>query len=148
DVSPTDVARLDRNQARDLLLLAACYDQSSAETTKGRWHRLRKKLGFRVWKAQWDLALGIGVSAAILALTLYLGFRQDKWFFFTWWPWTIALASWLPRLWRTWKWFLQSRRVVKHLRVGNLVTNPLRQELMNFSSPELTGQPLPGKDRT
>ena len=37
-------ASLDRHQARDLLLLAACYDQSSAETTKGRWHRLRRKL--------------------------------------------------------------------------------------------------------
>ena len=37
---------LDRHQARDLLLLAACYDQSTAETPKGRWHRLRRKLRF------------------------------------------------------------------------------------------------------
>ena len=41
DAGPISVKPLDRHQARDLLLLAACYDQSSAETTKGRWHRLR-----------------------------------------------------------------------------------------------------------
>ena len=30
----------------------------SAETTKGRWHRLRRKLRFRAWPAQWDLRRG------------------------------------------------------------------------------------------
>ena len=61
---PTDVRALDRHQARDLLMLAACYDQSSAETTKGRWRRLRRKLRYRAWPAQWDLALAIVATLA------------------------------------------------------------------------------------
>jgi len=149
EVGPEEVKRLDRNQARDLLLLAACYDQSSAETSKSRWHRLRKRLGFRTWKAQWDLATGIGVTVAVVALSLVLGFSEGKWEWLTTpWPYLLALAGWGPRLWRMWKWFWQSWSIVRHLRVGNLVTNPLRQILMNFSGPEITGQPLPNKDRT
>ena len=42
----TNPPTLDRHQSRDLLLLAACYDQSTAETAKGRWHRLRRTLRF------------------------------------------------------------------------------------------------------
>ena len=34
-VNQSDVDNLDRNQARDLLVLAACYDQSTAETYQG-----------------------------------------------------------------------------------------------------------------
>ena len=37
-----DLSRLSRHQARDLLLLSACYDQSSAEPYRVRWHRLRR----------------------------------------------------------------------------------------------------------
>src|SRR5690349_5950073 len=40
DIEAKDIDKLDRNQARDLLLLAACYDQSTADTFKGRWHKL------------------------------------------------------------------------------------------------------------
>ena len=32
-----------------LLLLAACYDQSTSGTFKGRWQRLRQTIGFRAW---------------------------------------------------------------------------------------------------
>src|SRR5690606_23003832 len=50
DIGPIETQLLDRRQARDLLLLAAFYDQSSAETFRQRWHRLRRKLRFRVWR--------------------------------------------------------------------------------------------------
>jgi hypothetical protein len=36
EFDPGEVRVLDRHQARDLLLLAACYDQSTAETKRGR----------------------------------------------------------------------------------------------------------------
>ena len=61
---------LDRHQARDLLLLAACYDQSTAETIKGRWHRLRRRLSFSNWPAYWDLALGIVVTVLVATVTI------------------------------------------------------------------------------
>ncbi len=44
EISTERLRSLDRHQVRDLLLLAACYDHSSAETIKGRWHRLRRRL--------------------------------------------------------------------------------------------------------
>ncbi len=41
---PVDaVKRLDRFQRRDLLLLAACYDNSLTETFQSRWYRLRTR---------------------------------------------------------------------------------------------------------
>ncbi len=136
---------LDNHQARDLLLLAACYDQSLAETRKGRWHRLRRKLRFRTFMAQRDLALGIAVTLAIAVWIIALG----KWTALgTPWPYLVALAGWAPRLWRTWKWFWQAWSIVRHVRVGNLHLNSLRQILMNFTPAEINGQPLPNKDRT
>ncbi len=136
---------LDRHHARDLLLLAACYDQSLTDTRKGRWHRLRKKLRFSTWWAHWDMALGIGVTVAIFILIAALG---DWAWLTTPWPYLLAIAGWGPRLWRTWKWFWKSRAIVRRVRVGNLHLNSLRQILMNFTGAEIAGQPLPNKQRT
>ena len=137
--------KLDRHQVRDLLLLAACYDRSLADTRKGRWHKLRRKLRFQTWWAHWDLALGIAVTLVVAALVIGLG----DWAWLTGpWPYLIALAGWGPRLWRTWKWFWQAAGIVRHVRVGNLHLNSLRQILMNFTGPEIAGQPLPNKQRT
>jgi hypothetical protein len=136
---------LDRHQCRDLLLLAAVYDQSLTETRKGRWRRLRRKLRFRTWWSHWDMALGIAVTVALALLIIGLG----KWDWLTTpWPYFLALAGWGPRLWRTWRWFWQSAAIVRRVRVGNLQLNSLRQILMNFTGPEIAGQPLPNKQRT
>jgi hypothetical protein len=142
---PLDASRLDRLQARDLLLLAACYDQSTSETFKGRWHRLRRLLRFRTWRAYWHLALGVAVTAAVFGLTL--GLAQWSWLASPW-PYLFALAGWVPWLARVFRWFRQARRIVRHVRVSNHETNPLRQVLMNFTADELASQPLPTKDRT
>ena len=42
--------RLTPPQARDLSLLAACYDQSTAETFPSRWRKLRGRVGYRAWQ--------------------------------------------------------------------------------------------------
>ncbi len=137
--------QLDRHQARDLLLLAACYDQSLAETRKGRWSRLRRRLRFRTWRTQWDLALGILVTIAVAALVIGL----KKWTWLTMpWPYVLAIAGWLPRLWRMWTYLWRARGIVRHVRVGNLDLNSLRKILINFSTADISGQPLPNKDRT
>jgi hypothetical protein len=69
EIRSETVAKLDRHQSRDLLLLAACYDQSTQETFQGRWHRLRKRLKFHTWFAHWDLALGWFFLAAVAVIT-------------------------------------------------------------------------------
>jgi hypothetical protein len=145
----TSPPTLDRHQARDLLLLAACYDQSSAETSKSRWHRLRRTLRFSNWRAYWDIVLGALVTVLVIVLASVVGSQYGKWdWLITPWPYLLVLAGWGPRLWRMWKWMWQARAIVRNVRVGNRETNPLRQVLMNFTHAEVDGQPLPNQPRT
>lgn len=149
EVSAESVRLLDRHQARDLLLLASFYDQSSAETFKSRWTRLRRKLRFPVWQSYWDLALGILGTIAVVALVLYVGIQQEQWSWLrTPWPYLLVVLAWLPRLWRAWRWYWPARGVVRQVRVGNHEVHPLRRVLMKFRAADLAGQPLPNKERT
>ena len=144
-LEPKSVRSLDRSQARDMLLLAACYDQSTAETFKGRWHRLRRKLRFRTFSTLWDIALGIVVTCLVFGMIFWQGWWDTL---RTPWPYAIIVLSLLPRLARIWKWFWRARQVARHLRTGNRQTWPLCKVLLKFSGAELSGQPLPNKDRT
>ena len=58
------------------MLLAACYDQSTAENPLQRWRRLRQKLRFSTWRSKWDLAVGIVVTVAVVGF-LRAGWRLD-----------------------------------------------------------------------
>ncbi len=144
-VEKEDAQKLDRHQVRDLLLLAACYDHSTAETFKGRWHRLRRALKFRTWRTWWDRALGAAVTLVAIGLILYLG--AWNWLAQPW-VYLIVAAAWVPWLVRVWKWHWVARAIVRHVRVGNRETGPLRQVLMNFTPAQISSQPLPSKDRT
>lgn len=142
-----DPGRLDRLQARDVLLLAACYDQSTAETVKGRWHSLRRKLRFMSWKAQWDWPVA-AVLTVILMLLAYLGDFWSDWMKLIW-PFPLFFAVvWSPYLVRAMKRWWLSWSIIRNVRVLNRQTSPLRQILMNFTTDELSGQPLPNKQRT
>ena len=145
DAGPLDVSLLDRNQARDLLLLAACYDQSSAETFRQRWHRLRRKLKFSTWRTRWPLALGM--VSALVVFGLIAGLPRWDWLASPW-PYLFAAAGWLPWAARAWKWYWRARGVTRQLRVVKHEANPLRQVLMQFRPDELASQPLPNKERT
>jgi hypothetical protein len=144
-LGPADLRALDRHQARDLLMLAACYDQSTAETSKGRWRRLRRGLRYRAWPAQWDWALGILATVSAAALVAYL--RAWQWLE-TPWPYLVVAAAWVPWLARFWRRFWLAAGIARNVRVGKHATNPLRQILMNFRAADIAGQPLPRKQRT
>jgi hypothetical protein len=151
DVSPADVEKLDRYQARDLLLLAACYDQSTAATFKGRWHELRRKLKFWPYMAWWDLALGIGWSVlwlVILIVVISRGLVTELTPFWFTLALVLLIGPWVPYLWRLTKTFFLARKVLRRIRTGNHEANPLRQLLMHFTPQELSSQPLPTKDST
>ena len=148
-VEPTAVARLDRHQSRDLLLLAACYDRSTAETVYGRWNRLRKKLKFRSIGAWRNVTLGIVATILLIALLSTLAaYRQWDWLRPVWLHVLILVAAWTPWLWRFVKCHLYAHRVSRHVRVGNLETGTLRKILLSFTGAELSAQPLPAHDRT
>jgi hypothetical protein len=149
DLEPAVVDQLDRHQARDLLLLAACYDQSTGETFKGRWNRLRRRLKFRSWQSFWQLAVGWGGMALLLLLVLIIVAQGGQAWLPPWWVYPIlVLGAWSPWLWKAWKNWWLARGILSRMRVGIHETNPLRQVLMQFMPAELSGQPLPNKDST
>src|SRR3954451_18910155 len=53
---------------RDLLLLAALYDQSTGEPIERRWSRLRRRSGFRPLWSRRDLQIGFGTTLLVIGL--------------------------------------------------------------------------------
>ncbi len=140
-----ETSKLSSHQVRDLLLLAACYDQSTAETFRQRWNRLRRKLRFRTWRTWWYAGLGILVT--LLVFGLIAGLQKWEWLASPW-PYVFAAASWLPWLVRAARWYGRARGIARQLRVLKHEPNALRQVLMHFTTDQLANQPLPNKQRT
>jgi hypothetical protein len=136
---------LDRHQKRDLLLLVACYDNSSRENVMARWGRIRRKLGYQTWFSWWDRVLGVLVTAAVVGITIY----SERWdWLVTPWPYVIVALGWLPWMARLWKWFWKARRVANNVRVLKPHVSSLRRLLMRFRKRDIDGQPLPETQRT
>jgi hypothetical protein len=141
---PLPVESLDAAQKRDVLLLAACYDQSTAENPEQRWHHLRRKLRFPIWRSRRELAIGI---AATLAVVLFFGWWNPSLFRHIW-LYLLIAAGWAPWAWQWLKWFRRARGIVGSARVLNQDPRLLRRLLLNFPAGELVGQPLPTSQRT
>ena len=141
-----DLSALSLDQRRDLLLLAALYDQSTGEPIERRWTRLRRRSGFRPLWSRRDLQIGFGVSLFVVAiLVLFPALR------------TLQIASWLlvPVVlgWLYWAWRLaraewSSSDIRKSVRVLSRDPAALRWELLWFRPSELSGQPLPTTSKT
>ena len=136
---------LDRQQKRDLLLLVACYDNSTGENVVSRWGRLRRRLHFHTWYTWWDRALGLAVTLAVVATIVY--WRQWDWLA-TPWPYLIVAAGWVPFLARLVKWYLTARRIARNVRVLKPHVTSLRRLLMRFPRRDIENQPLPENQRT
>src|SRR3990170_2365894 len=76
-ISADRLRTLDHQQKRDLLLLVACYDNSTGENVVSRWSRLRRKMRFHTWLSWWDKLLGVAVTLAVFATVLY--WRRWDW---------------------------------------------------------------------
>ena len=141
---PLPLAELNPNQASEVLLLAAIYDQSRAESPLARWQRLRKKLHYRIWTSYLDCAFGIVASVLIVVLCLRFNWQ---WLLKPWPYLAIALAwswrlwHWAQIAWRTW-------RIMSNTRVLNHAARPMRQVLMQFPLAQLAGQPFPESQQT
>lgn len=149
DVREEDVDQLNRHEARDLLLLAACYDRTSGEPFLERWQRLRRRLGFGSWTAWRELGIGAAATLGVLLLAALLIWLQV-------WSWGIPfgicaallLAGWSPWLYRFWNVFWQAWGVANNVRVLTHEQSLVRDALLNFTSDELANQPLPVKQST
>lgn len=149
-VEAAAVDSLDRAQARDLLLLAACYDQAASTTFRDRWEALRNRLKFSTLRAKLPLAIGFGGSVLVLALALGLaiaghgGWVSTLWLLFA----AALLGVWLPWLQRWWSCLWRSRRILRQMRLSHRDNQTLRRVLLQFTPPEIAAQPLPDTDST
>jgi len=142
---PLPIDRLDPAQVRDVLLLAACYDQSTAENVIQRFKKLRRKLHFHNWFSRWDWVLGMVVTHAVI---VWLITHDQLNLLFTLWPRLLITASWAPRFWYLFKYFWKARAIRRNTRVLNHTTNSIRRMLVKLRGSKLDGQPLPDRPRT
>jgi hypothetical protein len=149
DIDASSVDKLDRHQARDLLLLATFYDQSTAETFIGRWERLRKRLRFSTILAQWDFGFGIAWTLGAISTIISMWYTGNgAWLPPLWLNLIFVVLGWAPWCWRFLKSFFAARGVVNRMRVSNRESGELRRALMRFKPKELASQPIPNKNRT
>ncbi|MDZ7616983.1 MAG: hypothetical protein U1E05_08265, partial [Patescibacteria group bacterium] len=142
---PLPVDALDAGQKRDVMLLAACYDQSTSQSRVDRWRDLRRRLGFHVWRSKWDLAVGALATLAVIILVAATG--NWRWLL-TVWPYLGIAAGWTPRLWRLLKSHWLAWRIVRNTRVLNHSTSFLRKVLIQLTADQLVGQPMPVEPRS
>ncbi len=150
-VSPDDLAKLDRNQKRDLLLLAAYYDHSYDQPRYSRWRDLRRKIGFATWLNDWDWYLGLLVTLVTIGVVSWYAWTEAEVgleIFGRWWFWAILVAGWLPWVFRQSGLFLKAWGVKRQIRVFDHLPNTLRKVLSRFSRTDIAGQPTPNKDRS
>jgi len=145
DPEPLPTSALECAQVRDILLLAACYDQSTVENFEHRWKRLRRKLRYRSWFSGWETALGVAVTAAVCGLMAGAG--RWEWLLQLW-PYLVVAAGWSPRLIRILRWSWRAFRIRRNLRVLERGACMLRRVLMRFLRRHIVGQPLPAIQRS
>ncbi|MFM8734378.1 MAG: hypothetical protein ACKOC8_04205 [Pirellulales bacterium] len=146
--TPARLPRLSPPQARDLALLAACYDQSTAEPVADRWRRLRRRIGHRSWRGVWPRLLAVAATAAFVAALAAGIVRQDLAWAGRWWPWLLLVAAWMPLLGRRARGTWQAWRIVRSMRTGNRTVGQLAAALAAMPGSDLMGQPLPAHARS
>ncbi len=171
-ISQESLRSLDRTDARDLLLLAACYDQSTAGSFPARWTALRRKLHYTNLAAYLSLILAIVWAIASITLVGWIVSRssvtaaddaaaavvaengslepatggaglQVLWLI----PILVFIGA-LPYLVQLVKRQAAALGIRKHMRVGKREVGSLRQVLLKIPPKELASQPLPRFDRT
>ncbi len=148
-ISTEAVDKLDRGQKRDLLLLAAFYDQSRVGTLKDRWSKLRKKLRYQNFATWLDVAAAV-LMIAVAASIHYVLLRQEVLSLKAA-LWTIPLSllvAWMPYLIRFSRNGLQAWKICRRMRVGKNDFWTLTRTLMSIPSKELASQPMPTANRT
>lgn len=153
-ISAKDIKNLERTAARDVLLLASCYDQSTESSFPARWSSLRKALHYHNVTAHWSTIAAICsvVGSAVLVAWLFWrgsGVEGEQTSSSVLWliP-IISLLGSAPYLIKLIRCQMAALGIRRHMRVGKRETNLLRKVLQRIPSKELANQPLPRFDRT
>jgi len=145
-----DPARLTHHKKRDLLALAAFYDQPKGDAPVIRWKQLAKKTRFSSWKSflrlNWDVFLGV-------ILTLLLFFILQRFAYITtaltsWWSYALLFVFWSPRIWKTLCRYNRAFWVARRLRVLNLTASSVFKRLMRFEPVDYAGISFPARRGT
>ena len=141
-------SKLDKHQKRDLLLLAACYDDSLAESFATRTKRLSRKLWHNAWSTLLAPMAGILSLSMMVTLVFWLWRNENLTPFWGWLAVILAIGGWIPWMVRWWRCHFLARGVAKQVRVLKRDTSSLRQLFMGMADSEMHGQPLPNRRRT
>jgi cytochrome c-type biogenesis protein CcmH/NrfF len=152
------VMKLDRTASRDLMLLATCYDQSTASSFASRWGALRSAVRYGNWTAKWSywLSLFSAIGSCVLVAWIFWrgrggdaeGAAEPVNINVLWLIPIITLIFSLPMIIKTIKSQVAALGIRKHMRVGKRDVSSLRKALQRFPASELDSQPLPRFDRT
>lgn len=151
DIQLQQLKSLPRLRKRDLLLLAAFYDQSSDQSHWQRWKKMKFRLNFFSPTASWRTITGWVVTAATLAFAFRnigeTGLSTFK-VLGDWWLWVAIVAGWLPWLRHMSGLWWRARQIAKQIRILEHGTQTLRKMLAKFTTQEIGGQPMPSRDRS
>ncbi|MCG8653589.1 MAG: hypothetical protein MI861_27375, partial [Pirellulales bacterium] len=167
-IDSASLQALNRTEARDLLLLAACYDQSTSDSFPTRWNNLRRRLRYSNLAAKWRLPVAIGWGLLSVVFVFWVMFGSAgggeaveqaaaqaaeseqggvNWLLLWLIP-ILVLIGALPYLVQWIKCQAAALGIRKHMRVGKREVSSLRQVLQLIPAKELASQPLPRYDRT
>jgi hypothetical protein len=153
-ITTAQVRSLDRTAARDLLMLAACYDQSTALSFSKRWNLLRRTLRYGNLTTKWSFPFAVLCFIGSIALVAWMFLRERAEdaepvsLNVLWLVPLITLVGSLPYLINWIKCQFAAIGIRRHMRVGKRETSELRRTLQRIPSRELASQPLPRYDRT
>lgn len=151
DFNPDLLRDMPRQRKRDLLMLAAFYDQSSDQSHTRRWQSLKKAIGYSAPFVHWRFALGVLVTIAVLAFTLrdlfsapLTALKELR----HWWIYVVIAVGWAAWAQRYVSLWWRARQVAKQVRILEHGTSSLRTILSRFPASEIDDQPIPSRDRS
>ncbi|MDO5582244.1 MAG: hypothetical protein Q4G69_14040, partial [Planctomycetia bacterium] len=150
DPHPIDLSKLTAAQSRDLLSLAAAYDQCREESPYSRFKRLIGKSHGSFWKSlflSWrDFGIGIFGSAAILTVFTHFKWYQStssyQWFLL------FLIIAWGPYLWKLFCRFWRTSSVSRTLRMIRPDKRELFASLMRLLPEDYSSLTLPMQGST
>ena len=150
-ISPEQLRKLPRQQKRDLLLLAAFYDQSSDQSHTARWQLLKRHCGYSAPFAHWRWLLGLVGTVLLTLITLRDVLTAPTVAFprlLQWWFPLLLFILWLPWLKRTLSLWRRGWQVARQVRILDHSSSSLQRILAGFPAGEIDDQPIPSRDRS
>ena len=151
DIRLQQLKDLPRLRKRDLLMLAAFYDQSSDQSHWRRWKRIKWRLGFFTPGVHWRFIIGVVVTLVTLGVALrnlpqdgLTGLSVLK----TPWLYAVMGAGWLLWAKRNLSLWWRARQIARQVRILEHGTGTMRRILSRFPAREVDGQPMPSRDRS